>query len=84
MYYFSLAVVFVNFCGLTLYSVLIIDNHIIQITQSGQQFCLSGFQGTTLPFPIATMWILGDTFIGIYYTEFDVGNKRIGVARAKL
>ena len=70
-----------NFCGLTLYSVLIIDNHIIQITQSGQQLCLSGFQGATLSFP---MWILGDTFIGIYYTEFDVGNKRIGVARAKL
>ena len=54
---------------------------ISQITQSGERFCLSGFQGLDLPQPL---WILGDTFIGIYYTEFDVAKKRIGVARAVL
>ena len=53
----------------------------IQITNGGQQICVSGFQGLQLP---QNMWILGDTFIGIYYTEFDVEKKRIGVARAIL
>lgn len=55
--------------------------YIVNITDQGQNFCLSGFQGLQLP---QNMWILGDVFIGIYYTEFDVEKKRIGVARAIL
>lgn len=50
------------------------------MTVQGEQVCLLGFQGFDQP---GGMWILGDVFIGDYYTEFDVGKKRLGFAPAK-
>jgi len=43
----------------------------------GSVICLSAF--TLME---AEFWILGDVFIGRYYTAFDVGHRRIGFAPA--
>ena len=41
--------------------------------------CISGFVGTSLD-----TWILGDVFLGAYYTVFDAGeNRRVAFARSR-
>lgn len=55
-------------------------DYIIKISgTNGSSQCLSGFEyleGNLL-------WILGDVFIGKYYTVFDLGNERIGFAKVR-
>ena len=58
------------------------DSSHTQHTADGQTFCLSGFQG--LGDPANTLWILGDVFIGVYYTEFNINTKQVGFARSKI
>jgi hypothetical protein len=54
-------------------------DYVLQI--SGQ--CLFAFMGIDLPPQLGEMWIMGDVFMRKYYTVFDYGQKRVGMALAK-
>ncbi|XP_036329843.1 lysosomal aspartic protease-like [Rhagoletis pomonella] len=47
--------------------------------ENGDIVCMSAFEEADTNF-----WILGDVFIGQYYTVFDMGNNRVGFATAAL
>merc|ERR1711904_139277 len=55
------------------------DDYVLKV--QGQ--CLFAFMGIELPPKLGEMWILGDVFMRKYYTVFDYGNKRVGMAPVK-
>jgi len=58
-------------------------DYILEVTALGQTQCVLGIQGLDLPAKLGQAFILGDTFIHKYYSHFDMGNKKIGFAKAK-
>jgi len=52
---------------------------VLQVTAGGTTQCLSGFESIDLGGG-TPLFILGDVFIGRFYTIFDFGNNRVGFA----
>jgi len=59
------------------------EDYILKIPEGDKVICVSGF----MPFDFGSkeepLWIFGDVFLGRYYSVFDFGENRVGLAKSK-